>query len=133
MDDRGKIHNLGRYRQSKLVDFSGLRWGNITPTDIDGFIDFGDKLFIYIEFKLKGTEIADGQRLAIERLCDRCVNGGVQTFGIIAEHEITNTSQTIDAAKTIVIKYRCDREWHEVKSKYNAKKFIDELRKGRNL
>ena len=34
--DRGKIRN--RECAGQLKDFSGLRFGKITPTDIDGFV-----------------------------------------------------------------------------------------------
>ena len=52
MDKRGKIGN--RRRALQIRDFTGLRWGNITPTDIDALIDFGDKVFVFIEVKKKG-------------------------------------------------------------------------------
>lgn len=48
---RGKAHNPGRYKQ--LVDYSKLCWGKITPTDIDGAIDFGGRLFILIDSALR--------------------------------------------------------------------------------
>jgi len=32
---RGKVYNPGRAGQ--LKDFSGLRWGSMTPTDVDAY------------------------------------------------------------------------------------------------
>ncbi len=66
----GVIRNREFARQIK--DFSGLRFGQITPTDIDGFMDFGDRLFVVIEGKHAGSMLKTGQRLALERLVDAC-------------------------------------------------------------
>ncbi len=32
---------------SQVKVFSGIKIGSISPTDIDGFLDFGNKLFIF--------------------------------------------------------------------------------------
>lgn len=70
MLERGRI----RSRKFALVerDFTKLRWGKITPTDIDGFLEFGDRLFVFIEHKFGGAAVVGGQRLAIQRLVDAC-------------------------------------------------------------
>ena len=47
MFERGVIHN--RERGAQIRDYSGLRFGNITPTDIDGFMDFGGRVFVVFE------------------------------------------------------------------------------------
>lgn len=70
MAERGVIRN--RQFAQQLRDFSGLRFGNITPTDIDGFMDFGDRLFVVLEGKHAGSQLQTGQRLALERLVDAC-------------------------------------------------------------
>jgi hypothetical protein len=72
--ERGKIRNLPAYCQHR--DFSGLRLGKITPTDIDGTIidgyidesgsviegsiDFSSKLFVFLEGKYKDANISEG-------------------------------------------------------------------------
>jgi hypothetical protein len=50
---RGKVYNPGRNQQ--LKDMSGLRWGKITPTDLDALVDYQDKYWLYIEFKYGAT------------------------------------------------------------------------------
>jgi hypothetical protein len=70
MSERGVIRNRAAAQQIK--DFSGLRYGKITPTDIDGFIDFGDRLFVLIEGKFNGAILSGGQMLALQRLTDAC-------------------------------------------------------------
>lgn len=67
--ERGVIRNIGRARQ--LNDFSGLlRPRNITPTDIDGLIDYGGRAFIYLEGKVKGKNLSEekGQKMALENV-----------------------------------------------------------------
>ena len=58
IEDRGKIRNR-EYAQI-LRDLTGLRWGKITPTDIDSFLDFGNKACVFIESKFKGKPLAVG-------------------------------------------------------------------------
>lgn len=70
MSERGVIRN--REFAQQIRDFSGLRFGKITPTDIDAFLDFGDRLFVIIEGKHAGATLPHGQQLAIARLVDAC-------------------------------------------------------------
>jgi hypothetical protein len=48
------IQNVGRKQQ--INDFSELRFGNITPTDMDGCIECKDKAYIFIEIKYMNKE-----------------------------------------------------------------------------
>ena len=65
---RGNVNNQRRFRQNLL--YGGIRYAKITPTDVDAFIDFRDKLYVFVEVKYKDKPIDMGQRIAIERLCD---------------------------------------------------------------
>jgi hypothetical protein len=56
--NRGKIQYRERARQ--IIDFSGIRYDNITPTDIDGFFEKADKAFVFYEYKLEGCEMPHG-------------------------------------------------------------------------
>lgn len=110
---RGEIENRERFRQ--IVNFKELTFGpnnNITPTDIDGFIDFDNKLFIVIELKLSGTEMKRGQELAIERLIDNLECSGKHAVALIAEHEVADTREDIDVYKCRIVKARVHKEWH---------------------
>ena len=46
---RGAIMHAERAKQ--LNDFNGLQYGNITPTDIDGVIDYKDRAMVFLEIK----------------------------------------------------------------------------------
>lgn len=109
----GEIRNRDRFKQ--VVNFSALRYGEIAPTDIDGFLDFGNKLFVVIEFKLKDTEMGRGQCLAIERLVDNLQISGKEAVAIIAEHEFYDCNDDIDIYKCRVVKIRHNFDWHQPK------------------
>ena len=71
---RGVIQN--REAAKRINDFSGLRWGRITPTDIDLFLDFQNKVFIVGEGKTEGVPIKPGQGYALQRVTDACAKVG---------------------------------------------------------
>lgn len=109
--ERGAIYN--RDRAAQLRDFTSLRWRNITPTDIDAFVDFGGKAFVVIETKRKGNALPNGQRLAIERLIDALSVSGAAAIALIAEHE---AEEDIDVSKCTVVEYRFKGRWRKPRS-----------------
>lgn len=110
MAERGEIRN--RAYAAQIRDFRGLRFGKITPTDIDGFLDFGDRLFVFVESKFGGSVMPYGQRLALQRLCDSChVPPRRHAIVLIAAH-MSDTD--IDFANANVTEYRWFGKWiHE--------------------
>ena len=97
-DKRGKAHT--EYLATQLRDFTGMCWGNITPTDIDCFTDFGGLLFVYVDAKLPGVEMERGQEWAFERAVDDCKHAAIC---IIGEH--ANREGAIDFANLAAVKY----------------------------
>jgi len=65
---RGEVNNDSRFRQRLL--YEGIRYAKITPTDVDAFIDFRDRLYVFAEVKYKDKAIDLGQEIAIKRLVD---------------------------------------------------------------
>lgn len=121
---RGKAHTPALSTQVR--DFSGLRYNNITPTDIDAFMDFGDKLFIIIEAKLSGADMPYGQRLALMRLVDACHSAnGRKAIGVVCEHG--NRTGEIDFANSIVVSVYWDRKWHSDKRRRSVRALIDSV------
>lgn len=112
--ERGKIEH--RSRKKQIVDFSGLKYGNITPTDIDGFIEYKNRAFIHIELKMKGVDLPHGQELALVRQCD-ALTKTAPTLLVVSEHEVYDPEQDIDAARTIVKKYRSGWIWRNGNNK----------------
>lgn len=103
---RGEIVN--RSRAAQLVDFSGLKIGNITPTDIDGLIEYQDKLYIFFELKYQGKDLPKGQALAAIRLIDSLNKPSVF---IVADHD-ADIGTDVDAAKAIIRSYYYSKKWH---------------------
>ena len=125
MDDsqRGKIRN--KVYALQVNDFSGLKFeGGITPTDIDGLIEYHNQGYIFIETKYKDAEILHGQKLAFQRLCDN-LNRTKPTIFLIASHE-TKTEDDIDVAGAIVTELRWMERWvvYKVK-KTTVREFIE--------
>lgn len=110
-ETRGTIYHAPRAAQ--LRDFQGLRWGTITPTDIDGFLDFGRRAFVFVETKTLGADLPAGQRLALERLADACQATGIHTLALVAVH-LTPSSQPIDVSRARVTELRYAGRWMHV-------------------
>lgn len=119
--ERGKIRHA-EYAQI-LRDYSKLRWGAITPTDIDGFLDFGNRAFVFIEGKHKGAIVSGGQKLALERLVDACT---VPAILLIAQHE-AKPGEVIEMSICLVLSYRMKRKWRVPKRATTVRQAIDEF------
>ena len=118
---RGVVFNEDRARQ--IRDFSGMKYGTKTPTDIDGLIEDGSKCYVFFETKCKGTELPDGQEKALIRLVDDL--GKIKpTILIIAEHE-TKPEENIDVANTVVVKVRYKSKWRFPKTTVTTRHLAD--------
>jgi hypothetical protein len=85
--ERGEIKYKSRAAQ--FNNFSKLkRMRNITPTDIDGFLDYGGRFFIFLEGKSEGRELEKGQRMALENLVKGLARGKSPAIAIVYEHNI---------------------------------------------
>ena len=128
MSDRGKIRH--REYSTQVNDFSGLLFGKITPTDIDLFVEFGDKLYIFGEVKYQGADMPQGQALALARLCDICHNSGRTSALLIISH---NSGGDVDVSSAIVTKYRFQKEWHIPARETTVRQAIEILRREAGL
>lgn len=97
-----------REHMRQVRDFRGLRFGSISPTDIDGLIDFGGKLCVIFELKFGDALIPVGQRVALERLCDGLTRGGTPAVVLVATHD---TGADIDSAAATVVQIREHGTW----------------------
>lgn len=106
---RGIIQH--RARKQQIADMSGIRFNKITPTDLDAFLDFDNRLFVFIEGKYLATPVLNGQELAISRLCDACDKKPHRyAFAIIADHSQPVT-EDVDFAGMVVRSIRQNGEW----------------------
>lgn len=110
MFERGKIRNKANAQQ--IMDFSGLRFGNITPTDIDAFIEYKNKAMVLIESKYGESKLKGGQRLAFERLID-VIAKDRHAIGFVCSHtpELVDTEGGVDLSRAVVTEYRHKNKW----------------------
>lgn len=128
-----KSEIINRDYAGQIKDYIGLGCNNIIPTDIDGFIDYHNRLFIYFELKYGDSEPKRGQELAFERLVDATEAGGVPSFFLIAEHNCEMEDDII-AAEAIVRRYRHKGQWHSVQEVVTMREFVFRLlTKGRAI
>lgn len=124
--DRGVIKNVARAQQ--INDFRHLLYGKITPTDIDGVIEYQDKAYIIIEVKYGEKELPYGQRLAIERLIND-LSQNKHTLAIVCEHQTHDTNEHVDVSECKVRKVyfgnEHEREWRTPKVDLTTKQAID--------
>ena len=106
-----KKHIFNPDRLNQRLNYCNLRWDKITPTDIDGFIDFKNQVFVFFEIKYKDNEMPQGQELALERLVDNLLEAKKKTILIIASHDIDDPMEDIDVSLCQVEKYRYKNKW----------------------
>ena len=112
-DERGKIHNLTRYKQP--VEFDGLAYGKITPTDIDGLIEYRNRVFVFYELKLRGKEMDHGQRMALQNVVDGLNCEGKYAILFKCEHDVHDAEKHVDAATAEVTSIYWNGKWTEPK------------------
>lgn len=123
MSERGVIQHRDRARQ--LVSFADLRVGNtITPTDIDGLIEYHAKAFFFFELKHTDAALPYGQQLALERLCDAVAIVKPLTALVIARHAIP-VEEDVDASKCIVERIRFQGKWHATRTSPTLRSVVD--------
>ena len=107
---RGEVRNK-KYMGRALL-FKGIRFGNITPTDVDGLIEYKNKAWILIEAKYQDAELPFGQRLAIERAIDDW-SKHKPSIGLVCSFE--NTEGDIIVADCNVTEFRMKGTWRTPK------------------
>lgn len=108
---RGVIRNLQRAMQH--VDYSGLRWNSITPTNIDGLLDFSGRLFVFLEFKGQGAPLPLGQRIALRNIHRAITKGGAVCVVLLAEHYAADPAVAIQASTAVVIEILDGANWRQ--------------------
>ena len=98
--NRGSIQNREAKRQ--IIDFHGMRYSNITPTDLDGIIEYKNLGYIFYEYKFKKARLPDGQYLCLTRLVDDLCESGKMAVLLICEHNISYRDGDVNAANAIV-------------------------------
>lgn len=124
-DNRGVIKHIARAQQ--INSFKNIRYGNITPTDLDGAIEYHDKCWVFFELKYNNAPISYGQKLALERLVNDTAKNNKKSIAIIADHYVNDTNKEVDAADCVVreIYLSNEKKWRGVVRKMSLKECVD--------
>jgi hypothetical protein len=108
--ERGAIKDKRRYKQ--LISYEGMeRRRHITPTDIDGLIDYAGNAFILLECKLEGKDIEAGQKRAIENVVNAFEESGRKACCLLFRHN-SAPEELIIAKDCIVSDVYYEHKWH---------------------
>lgn len=122
MIERGKI------REHAFVNiscFTGLRYGTMTPTDIDAFLDFHNLAFVFVEAKHARPDLPYGQSLALERICDACQAGGIPSVVFVVVWQNLNADGEIEFSDAIVKAVYFEKKWRKNVEALTLKKYVD--------
>jgi hypothetical protein len=97
-----------REHMRSIVNFDNMYFDKICPIDLDAFMEFNNKLFIFIETKYMNAPMPLGQQLALERICDTCHMAGKKSILMVTSH---NDNDEIDLGNSTVTKYRWNMKW----------------------
>lgn len=121
---QSEIRNRRRARQ--IIDFKGIRIGEKgMPTDCDGLIEYHDKAYVLFEIKHGKKDVPVGQCLALVRMCDDFARINKPAVFIVAEHEIDDPAEDIDAAACIVRNFYWRHKWYQPSERVTLKEKIE--------
>lgn len=117
-----------RERKKQIIDFGGLQYGKIHPTDIDGCIEYKNRAVVFFEMKYRDAKIPEGQELALVRLADAIQKGGRDCLVVICSHKQDDCRLDVDASETLVKSVYWHRKWFipetNVTLKYQIEKYL---------
>ena len=95
---RGQVHSD---YEKRPIRWPGMRWGKITPTDIDFWLEFGGALTIMAEAKHHSGTMGRGQELTLERAAD----GLAVSSRAIAAYVVHGDCDVVDIGQAVVRRY----------------------------
>lgn len=108
-ENRGVWQFKDRARQ--LINYNGLRFGNITPTDSDGEIEYHNRAWVFFEMKHRDAPLGKGQRIAFETKIIDINKGGKPAVFFVADHCVDNVEDDVDAGSCTVREFFFNRNW----------------------
>lgn len=105
------IRNSNQTKQG--IDFTGIEYGKIHPTDIDAVLEFDNEALILMEVKKKGNKIPTGQRLVLERIANSWHTN--KSIVLYVTHSFENDNKDIPLSLCNVDSVYINKEWRNVK------------------
>lgn len=124
-EKRGSYNHVNMGKQ--LLRFDNIAYGNVTPMDIDGLIEWHDKKRVLLEIKRKGVYVLGGERLALERMVNDFQTAGKESLAIIADHTVFNTNEDVKVEDCIVreIYHSKEKKWRAPKRMMTVRTILD--------
>jgi hypothetical protein len=119
----GRIYHPARARQ--LNSFTGLKFGTITPTDLDGLIDYHNERFAFLELKLRDAPVSDAQATAIIRVVDAIVAGKKRAAFFVAEHCEDDPTVDVPADRCLIRCVYIHQMWHQPPTELTLRAGLD--------
>ena len=107
----GRIYHPARARQ--LNSFTGLKFGTITPTDLDGLIDYHNERFAFLELKLRDAPVSDAQANAIMRVVDAIEVAKKRAAFFVAEHFEDDPTVDVAADRCLIRAIYTRQMWYQ--------------------
>tara|TARA_R110000744_G_scaffold34955_5_gene81200 strand:- start:1015 stop:1413 length:399 start_codon:yes stop_codon:yes gene_type:complete len=101
------IRNSNQTKQG--IDFTGIEYGKIHPTDIDAVLEFDNEALILMEVKKKGNKIPIGQRLVLERIANSWHTN--KSVVLYVTHSFKNDNKDIPLSECNVDSVYINKEW----------------------
>lgn len=111
----------------QIIQFGNIRYGKMSGTNIDYFMDFYGIGFIFVEAKFGGGMPPFGQKLALQRICNACSKGGVLSAVVIAGHTCHN--QDIVLAECMATHKYYEGKWTPFDPGLTVQVVIDSFKK----
>lgn len=115
-------------RAKQLLRFDGVCYGDtIMPTDIDGLIEYKDRIWVLWEIKRRGKSVPKGQRLMLERFVKMARYAHKNAIAIVAEHDVADARQDVFLRDTLVKEYITTEniQWRRPTRRVTAKETAD--------
>lgn len=123
----GMIRNSNMVKQA--IDFKGVEFGKVHPTDIDCVLEFDGKHLILIEVKKAGNNIPMGQKNVLERIAN---NWRGNSIVLKVEHEC-DEHRDIPIQQCLLTLYYYKGKWHKPKKNKILTEVIHDLLKMWNI
>ena len=125
MTERGEFEFEERSKQRLL--FKGLRYENITPTDIDMLIEYKNIAYIIGEVKYGDVELKNGQKIALVRMVDDFKKRGKKAICLVIQHAVEDCNEDVIIADGIVREYYYNGIWRKTNRPMTTKEICDDF------
>lgn len=112
-DSDGKIVIGNPARAHQFINFQGLEFGMISPTDVDGLIEYKGNYIIY-EFKHGQTPMPPAQKYAFQHLVDALQRARKNAVLFLCSHNVADPREDVKAAEAEVTAVYYNGRWKKI-------------------